>query len=134
MKWKNMVLLAMMLGLLLTGCATRVPEYSVEDAERGQLVVVGTDVASAVLVKNATLSENASGTLQLSVDVQNVSRSYLPLEYRTFWYREDGRVISTALSNWNRRGFASGETLTLTANAIHPEAKFSRMQFRRAKK
>ncbi len=134
MKWKNMVLLAVSLGLLLTGCATRAPEYDVEDAERGQLVVVGADVASAVLVLNAAMSVNASGTQQLSVDVQNVSRTYLPLEYRTVWYWEDGRVVSSSLDRWNRRGFAAGETITLTAHAIHPDAKFCRMQFRRAKK
>ncbi|CAH0525551.1 YcfL family protein [Vibrio hippocampi] len=128
---KSMIfMLALVLGL--AGCTNN---YSAGVSVEGQTqsVFYGDEYLGAQFdVKNIrTLDRH--GHARGVVELTNTSDFNQSIQYRFYWYDQQGLEVNTKQAPWKRQIFRGGETLTLSEVSISPEGKEFRMQLREAK-
>ncbi|GAM62217.1 ycfL protein [Vibrio ishigakensis] len=124
---------ALVLLTLLTvaGCATNTAGLRVDG--KSQKVLFGDNVlGSRLIVDDIATVEKDDGRKRGIVTVSSNYKADLRIQYRFYWYDDNGLEVNTKPSAWRQDVVRGFETRTLSEVSINPEGTQFRVQIREA--
>ncbi|MGL4830068.1 MAG: YcfL family protein [Vibrio sp.] len=121
-------LLVVLTGLLLMGCSTNTAGLRVDGAS--QQVLFNDSALSKSLSIEDIATTTVDGHTRGVVRLQSNQKSDLNVQYRFYWYDNDGLEVNTKLSPWKTIILRGMETVSLTEVSVNPNGKQFRVQIR----
>lgn len=122
--------MALLLALMITGCSSVHTGISIENSN--QNVVIGNAVLARSLVFKEANITKVNGLMKASVEAVNKVNTDLNLQYRFYWYDEQGLEISGSDAPWHSFALAGNDKVILQGVADKAEATQYRIYVRRA--
>ncbi len=121
-----------LMALALAGCAKNTAGLRVDG--QSQNVMFGDNVLGGRLqvenIATAELNEHARGIVQLT----SLYKADLNIQYRFYWYDNEGLEVNSKQSAWKQQIIRGFETLSISEVSINPNGKQFRVQIRQADK
>ncbi|EJL6427350.1 YcfL family protein [Vibrio cholerae] len=121
-------LLAVLTALLLVGCSTNTAGLRVDGAS--QQVLFNDSALSKSLSIEDISTTAVDGHTRGVVRLQSNQKSDVHVQYRFYWYDNDGLEVNTKLSPWKTIILRGMETVSLTEVSVNPNGKQFRVQIR----
>ncbi|EAR54029.1 hypothetical protein SKA34_15703 [Photobacterium sp. SKA34] len=122
--------MTLFLALIITGCSSDNAGISIENSN--QNVVIGNSVLARSLVFREARITKVNGLMQASVEAINKVNTDLNLQYRFYWYDDQGLEISGSAAPWHPFALAGNGEVILQGVADKTEATQYRIYVRRA--
>lgn len=123
-------LLAMVAALIMVGCSSNTAGLRV-DGET-QKVIFGDNVLGSRLqidqIDTATVDDRARGVVRLTSNYSGDQH----LQYRFYWYDDDGLEVNTKLAPWRQIIIRGDESIAISEVSINPNGTQFRVQIREA--
>ena len=123
-------IITLFLALIITGCSSDHAGISIENSN--QNVVIGNSVLARSLVFKEARITKVNGLMQASVEAINKVNTDLNLQYRFYWYDDQGLEISGSSAPWHSFDLAGNGEVILQGVADKAEATQSHIYVRRA--
>lgn len=127
MKKITLLLVALM---ALAGCAENTAGLRVDG--KSQKVLFGDNVLGSRLLIDDISTLQKEGITRGIVTVTSAYEADLRIQYRFYWYDDNGLEVNTKPSAWRQDVIRGFETRTLSEVSIHPEGTQFRVQIREA--
>ncbi|EGR2829270.1 YcfL family protein [Vibrio cholerae] len=121
-------LLAVLTALLLVGCGANTAGLRVDGAS--QQVLFNDSALSKSLSIEDISTTAVDGHTRGVVRLQSNQKSDVHVQYRFYWYDNDGLEVNTKLSPWKTIILRGMETVSLTEVSVNPNGKQFRVQIR----
>ncbi|EGR1020892.1 YcfL family protein [Vibrio cholerae] len=121
-------LLAVLTALLLVGCSANTAGLRVYGAS--QQVLFNDSALSKSLSIEDISTTAVDGHTRGVVRLQSNQKSDVHVQYRFYWYDNDGLEVNTKLSPWKTIILRGMETVSLTEVSVNPNGKQFRVQIR----
>ncbi|EGQ9412199.1 DUF1425 domain-containing protein [Vibrio cholerae] len=121
-------LLAVLTALLLVGCSANTVGLRVDGAS--QQVLFNDSALSKSLSIEDISTTAVDGHTRGVVRLQSNQKSDVHVQYRFYWYDNDGLEVNTKLSPWKTIILRGMETVSLTEVSVNPNGKQFRVQIR----
>ncbi len=121
-------LLAVLTTLLLVGCSANTAGLRVDGAS--QQVLFNDSALSKSLSIEDISTTAVDGHTRGVVRLQSNQKSDVHVQYRFYWYDNDGLEVNTKLSPWKTIILRGMETVSLTEVSVNPNGKQFRVQIR----
>ena len=124
-KW----LISMAVTLTLLGCtSSNTAGLRIDGAS--QTVVFGDNVLAGNISIEDIATTKVDGRARGVVRLANQSRGDQHLQYRFYWYDEQGLEVNTKLGPWRQAILRGSEELSISEVSIHPNGRQFRVQIR----
>lgn len=121
-------LFAVLTGLLLVGCSANTAGLRVDGASR-QVLFNDSSLSNHLKIEGITTTL-VDGHTRGVVQLLNQKKSDLNIQYRFYWYDNDGLEVNTKLSPWKIVILRGMETVSLSEISVNPNGKQFRVQIR----
>lgn len=126
------MLLVLVLMLGLAGCTNNYTAGLTIEGQTQTVFFGDEHLGEQFDIKNISTVDQ-HGHARGVVELTNTSDFNQSIQYRFYWYDQQGLEVNTKQAPWKRVIFRGGETLTLSEVSISPSGKEFRMQLREAK-
>ncbi|WP_261817103.1 YcfL family protein [Vibrio gallicus] len=116
--------------LSVAGCATNTAGLRVDG--KSQKVLFGDNVLGSRLLIDDISTVEKDGRTRGIVTVSSNYKADLRIQYRFYWYDDNGLEVNTKPSAWRQDVVRGFETRTLSEISINPEGTQFRVQVREA--
>lgn len=131
-KWRVKVytaLAAMLVAVLaLSGCAKNTAGLRIDG--ESQKVLFGDNVLGNTLQVEDISTTQFDGHTRGVVRLTNQSKGDLLVQYRFYWYDNDGLEVNTKLAPWKQAILRGQETTSISEVSVNPDGKQFRVQIR----
>ncbi|GAB7219781.1 YcfL family protein [Vibrio comitans] len=124
---KKLALLLVAL-VALAGCSQNTAGLRVDG--KSQKVLFGDNVLGSRLVVDDIATVDKEGRARGIVTVSSTYKADLRIQYRFYWYDDNGLEVNTKPSAWKQDVVRGFETRTFSEVSIHPEGTQFRVQIR----
>ncbi|MDE1224562.1 YcfL family protein [Vibrio aestuarianus] len=123
-KW----ILGLLTAIALVGCAANTAGLRVDGAS--QKVLFGDNVLGQRLVVEDIATKQVDGHTRGIVRLVSQYKGDQNIEYRFYWYDDDGLEVNNKLSPWKQTIISGMDTISLSEVSVNPNGKQFRVQIR----
>ncbi|USD40250.1 YcfL family protein [Vibrio sp. SCSIO 43135] len=125
-KW----LFAALIAVLVVGCSSNTAGLRVDGAS--QNVLFGDNVLGSRLVIDDIATTEVDGHARGVVRLVSEYNGDQHIQYRFYWYDEDGLEVNNKLSPWRQTVVRGKESFSISEVSVNPNGKQFRVQIREA--
>ncbi|MCW8336342.1 YcfL family protein [Vibrio paucivorans] len=125
-KW----LFAALMAVLVVGCSSNTAGLRVDGAS--QNVLFGDNVLGSRLVIDDIATTEVDGHARGVVRLVSEYNGDQHIQYRFYWYDEDGLEVNNKLSPWRQTVVRGKESFSISEVSVNPNGKQFRVQIREA--
>jgi uncharacterized protein YcfL len=118
--------LLIILGFVLSGCASNSVGISVESAT--QRVVFGSSRLSSHVQVEDIATVDVGGNTKGIVKIKSLSTAEQHLQYRFYWYDENGLEVDAKPSAWQQIMLRGKDVISLSGVSVSPQGTQFRIQ------
>ncbi|MGL6257878.1 YcfL family protein [Vibrio sp. WXL210] len=118
--------------VILTGCST--PTAGLRIDSKQQNVIFGDNVLGQRLQVNDIIATEVDGRVRGVVTLESFYRGDQHIQYRFYWYDDQGLEVNTKLGPWKQMVVRGEEIVTISEVSVNPNGREFRVQIRQADK
>lgn len=121
-------LIVVLTGLLLVGCSANTAGLRVDGASH-KVFFNDHSLSNSLSIEDITTTE-VDGHTRGVVQLLSSKKSDLYIQYRFYWYDNEGLEVNTKLSPWKMAILRGMEAVALSEVSVNPNGKQFRVQIR----
>ncbi|MDV7103042.1 YcfL family protein [Vibrio sp. TH_r3] len=122
----------LIMAMALIGCSKNSAGLSIDG--QSQNVMFGDAVLGGRLLVDNIATKDAEGHARGIVTLTSQYTGDQYIQYRFYWYDDDGLEVNTKQAAWKQKIVRGFETLSISEVSINPNGKQFRVQIREANK